>query len=64
MRVIREEGEIDSQFERAKSEAAAAFGNGALFVERYLEKPRHIEVKRLKLKIDLFFIWMSIKNAA
>lgn len=56
MRVIREEGEIDSQFERAKSEAAAAFGNGALFVERYLEKPRHIEVKRLKLKIDPFFI--------
>ena len=39
----REDGEIDSQFERAKSEAAAAFGNGALFVERYLEKPRHIE---------------------
>ena len=54
MRVIREEGEIDSQFERAKSEAAAAFGNGALFVERYLEKPRHIEVKITKIEIDPF----------
>lgn len=47
MRVIRHDSEIDSQFEVAKSEAAAAFGNGALFVERYVEKPRHIEVQIL-----------------
>ena len=47
MRVIQHDSEIDSQFERAKSEAAAAFGNGALFVERYLQKPRHIEVQIL-----------------
>ncbi|CAG5102626.1 Oidioi.mRNA.OKI2018_I69.chr1.g390.t1.cds [Oikopleura dioica] len=47
MRIIRNESEIDSQFELAKSEAARAFGNGALFVEAYLEKPRHIEVQIL-----------------
>ena len=47
MRIIRSEDEIDTQFESARSEAAAAFGNGALFVERYLEKPRHIEVQIL-----------------
>ena len=47
MRIIRDESEIDSQFELAKSEAARAFGNGALFVEAYLEKPRHIEVQIL-----------------
>jgi pyruvate carboxylase len=47
MRVIRHDDEIDSQFARAKSEALSAFGNGALFVEKYLEKPRHIEVQIL-----------------
>lgn len=47
MRIIRSKEEIDSQFESARSEAAAAFGNGALFVERYLERPRHIEVQIL-----------------
>ena len=47
MRIIRNDSEIDSQFESARSEASAAFGNGALFVERYLEKPRHIEVQIL-----------------
>ena len=47
MRIIRSDDEIDTQFESARSEAAAAFGNGALFVERYLEKPRHIEVQIL-----------------
>ena len=47
MRIIRSKEEIDTQFESARSEAAAAFGNGALFVERYLERPRHIEVQIL-----------------
>jgi len=47
MRIIRNDSEIDSQFELAKSEAARAFGNGSLFVEAYLEKPRHIEVQIL-----------------
>ena len=47
MRVIQNDSEIDSQFERAKSEALSAFGNGALFVEKYLQKPRHIEVQIL-----------------
>lgn len=37
--------EIEESFGRASSEAAAAFGNGALFIERFIEKPRHIEVQ-------------------
>lgn len=34
-------------FERASSEAASAFGNGAMFIEKFVERPRHIEVQLL-----------------
>ena len=39
--------EIPDAFERATSEAQAAFGNGALFLEKFVERPRHIEVQVL-----------------
>ncbi len=39
--------ELEENYQRAYSEALAAFGNGALFVEKFLEKPRHIEVQIL-----------------
>lgn len=34
-------------FTRASSEAKAAFGNGAMFIEKFIERPRHIEVQLL-----------------
>jgi len=37
--------EVQDAFERARSEAAAAFGDGALFLEKFVERPRHIEVQ-------------------
>lgn len=37
--------ELDDAFERARSEAQAAFGDGALFLEKFIERPRHIEVQ-------------------
>jgi len=37
--------EVDDAFERARSEAQAAFGDGALFLEKFIERPRHIEVQ-------------------
>ena len=37
--------ELEDAFERARSEAQAAFGNGALFLEKFIERPRHIEVQ-------------------
>jgi len=37
--------EVEDAFERARSEAQAAFGNGALFLEKFIERPRHIEVQ-------------------
>jgi pyruvate carboxylase len=47
MRVVREQGELKDAFERATSEAKSAFGNGTVFVERFLDKPKHIEVQLL-----------------
>jgi pyruvate carboxylase len=47
MRVVREQSTLKDSFERATSEAKAAFGNGTVFVERFLDKPKHIEVQLL-----------------
>jgi pyruvate carboxylase len=47
MRVVRTPGELVESFNRASSEAKAAFGDGRMFVERYVEGPRHIEVQIL-----------------
>lgn len=47
MRVVRSEGEMDELFQRASGEAAAAFGDGAMFVEKFVEDPRHIEIQIL-----------------
>ncbi|HYL15230.1 MAG TPA: acetyl-CoA carboxylase biotin carboxylase subunit [Terriglobales bacterium] len=47
MRIVRNEEELPALFKAASSEAAAAFGNGDLYMEKYLERPRHIEFQVL-----------------
>src|SRR5690349_20153898 len=47
MRVIRDEDELPGSFHAAQSEAAAAFGNGDLYMEKFIERPRHIEFQVL-----------------
>ncbi|XP_063801233.1 pyruvate carboxylase, mitochondrial [Pseudophryne corroboree] len=47
MRVVRSYEELEENYTRAYSEALSAFGNGSLFVEKFIEKPRHIEVQIL-----------------
>ena len=47
MRIVRNEEELPALFKAASSEAAAAFGNGDLYMERYVERPRHIEFQVL-----------------
>ena len=47
MRTVRAPSELKSQFERAASEALSAFGDGAVFIEKYIQSPRHIEFQIL-----------------
>ncbi|HEY1558388.1 MAG TPA: biotin carboxylase N-terminal domain-containing protein [Kofleriaceae bacterium] len=47
MRVVREAGELADALERARGEARAAFGDDTLLLEKYLERPRHIEIQIL-----------------
>jgi acetyl-CoA carboxylase biotin carboxylase subunit len=47
MRIIRTLEELPQLFNAAQSEAAAAFGNGLLYLEKYIERPRHIEFQML-----------------
>ncbi|HRD44247.1 MAG TPA: acetyl-CoA carboxylase biotin carboxylase subunit, partial [Ferruginibacter sp.] len=45
MRVVWNEGEIEKAFETAKIEAAASFKNDGIYMEKYVEEPRHIEIQ-------------------
>lgn len=45
MRVVESEAEFVSQMERAISEATSAFGDGSVFIEKYVASPRHIEIQ-------------------
>jgi len=47
MRVVEKEEELEEQIHSAISEAKSAFGNGAVFIEKYVGSPRHIEVQVL-----------------
>jgi acetyl-CoA/propionyl-CoA carboxylase biotin carboxyl carrier protein len=47
MRVVREAGQVEQALEAAQREALAAFGRDECFVERYVERPRHIETQCL-----------------
>ncbi|WP_025664169.1 acetyl-CoA carboxylase biotin carboxylase subunit [Aquimarina megaterium] len=45
MRVVEEEKDLESQMNRAISEATSAFGDGSVFIEKYVASPRHIEIQ-------------------
>ncbi len=47
MRVVYEEKDVEEQMNLAISEATSAFGNGAVFIERYVGSPKHIEIQVL-----------------
>jgi len=45
MRVVWEESELEKAFENAKTEAAASFKNDGIYMEKFVEEPRHIEIQ-------------------
>jgi pyruvate carboxylase subunit A len=45
MRIVEKESEFESQMNRAISEATSAFGDGSVFIEKYVTSPRHIEIQ-------------------
>src|SRR5690625_2830333 len=47
MRIVRNESNLEEAFDRAKSEARAAFGDDEVYVEKLIENPKHIEVQIL-----------------
>ena len=47
MRIVRSEQELGKALETASTEAAAAFNDGSVYIEKYIERPRHIEIQVL-----------------
>ena len=47
MRIVRKEEDLESNLEMAQNEALASFKNGSVYIERYIERPRHIEIQVL-----------------
>lgn len=45
MRIVWSDDEVEKAFDNAKAEAGAAFGNDGLYMEKYIEEPRHIEIQ-------------------
>lgn len=47
MRIVEQEADFEEQMDRAVSEAKSAFGDGAVFIEKFISSPRHIEIQVL-----------------
>lgn len=47
IRIVRSEDELESQIEAAKQEAQACFGNDEIYIEKFIENPKHIEIQIL-----------------
>ena len=65
-RLVRKESDLDAAFRMSRSEAANSFGNDAIYIEKYIENPHHIEVQVLGDKygnvIDLYERECSIQR--
>ncbi len=45
MRIVKEEAELESNYLSAQAEAGASFGNDGIYIEKFVEEPRHIEIQ-------------------
>lgn len=61
MRIVKEESEFLSALESAKRESLRSFGDDAILLERYIAKPRHVEVNLFySLKMVHFYKGISL----
>jgi acetyl-CoA/propionyl-CoA carboxylase, biotin carboxylase, biotin carboxyl carrier protein len=63
MRIVRAEAEADGLYESAKREALSYFGSEAVYMERYLDAPRHLEVQVLGLP-DGGALWLGVRDCS
>lgn len=47
MRIVREEDELENAYNTAKAEAASSFGNDDVYIEKFVDQPRHVEIQIL-----------------
>ena len=52
MRVVQNASELQQMYESASNEALTAFGDGSVFIERYVDSPRHVEVQSRCAEIE------------
>ena len=67
MRVAQNAKELEKAIQAAQNEAQAAFGNSDVYLEKYVEEPRHIEFQIIGINMAMSFIWgnvIALYNAA
>ncbi len=63
MRIVRSRGEFDALFRLAQQESVHAFGDGAMYIEKYVERPRHVEVQILADKYGNI-VWLGERDCS
>ena len=57
MRIVRSADELEANFTEASNEAEKAFGDGSMFIERYVESPRHVEIQIISDGTDVVHLF-------
>ncbi len=60
MRLVRSEEEVEAALRLSQSEAGTSFGNDAVYIEKYIENPHHIEVQIMGINMVMSFIWGGV----
>ncbi len=60
MRIVREESQLEDAFHRAKSEAEKSFGNSEVYIERYIDNPKHIEVQVIGDEREISYTYLNV----
>lgn len=59
MRLVRTEEEVETALRLSQSEAGTSFGNDAVYIEKYIENPHHIEVQIWEINTVMWSIWAN-----